>query len=80
MGAKPDSQFSSWFYSSFLRVRGGSGHHGETEELFNPFPSIVSFSVAYMVACQRKYRYRKFQRRRKAGGRAEEPAVGTTGV
>ncbi|TWW76018.1 Dual oxidase 1 [Takifugu flavidus] len=41
------------------------------------FPA-VSFSVAYMVAYQRKYRYRKFQRRRKAGGRAEEPVVGTT--
>ncbi|XP_041853640.1 dual oxidase 1 isoform X2 [Melanotaenia boesemani] len=42
------------------------------------FP-VVSFFVACMVACFRKYRYRKFQRRRrKAGDRTEEPAVGIT--
>lgn len=41
------------------------------------FP-VVSFLVACMVAYLRKYRYRKFQRRRKAGGRTEEPAVGIT--
>ncbi|KAM4573654.1 dual oxidase 1 [Odontesthes bonariensis] len=42
------------------------------------FP-VVSFLVACMVACLRKHRYRKFQRRRrKAGDRAEEPAVGVT--
>ncbi|KAK5867225.1 hypothetical protein PBY51_011737 [Eleginops maclovinus] len=39
------------------------------------FP-VVSFLVACMVAYLRKYRYRKFQRRRKAGDRTEEPAVG----
>lgn len=39
------------------------------------FP-VVSFLVACMVAYLRTYRYRKFQRRRKAGGRTEEPAVG----
>ncbi|XP_037624041.1 dual oxidase 1 [Sebastes umbrosus] len=39
------------------------------------FP-VVSFLVACMVALLRKYRYRKFQRRRKAGDRTEEPAVG----
>jgi len=34
-----------------------------------------------MVAYLRKHRYRKFQRRRgKAGDRAEEPAVGVTGM
>uniref|UniRef100_A0A3B4WR07 NAD(P)H oxidase (H2O2-forming) n=1 Tax=Seriola lalandi dorsalis TaxID=1841481 RepID=A0A3B4WR07_SERLL len=41
------------------------------------FP-VVSFLVAVMVAYLRKYRYRKFQRRRKAGPKAEEPAVGIT--
>ncbi|XP_032379057.1 dual oxidase 1 [Etheostoma spectabile] len=41
------------------------------------FP-VVSFLVACMVAYLRKYRYRKFQRRRKAGDRTEEPAVGIT--
>ncbi|XP_028263680.1 dual oxidase 2 isoform X2 [Parambassis ranga] len=41
------------------------------------FP-VVSFLVAYMVAYLRKYRYRKFQRRRKGGDRTEEPAVGIT--
>uniref|UniRef100_A0A672ITW8 NAD(P)H oxidase (H2O2-forming) n=1 Tax=Salarias fasciatus TaxID=181472 RepID=A0A672ITW8_SALFA len=35
------------------------------------FP-VVSFLVACMVAYLRKYRYRKFQRRRKAGDRTEE--------
>ncbi|XP_040894546.1 dual oxidase 1 [Toxotes jaculatrix] len=39
------------------------------------FPA-VSFLVAGMVAYLRKYRYRKFQRRRKAGAKTEEPAVG----
>ncbi|KAL4005635.1 hypothetical protein ACER0C_005348 [Sarotherodon galilaeus] len=39
------------------------------------FP-VVSFLVASLVAYLRKYRYRKFQRRRKAGDRTEEPAVG----
>ncbi|XP_076588963.1 dual oxidase 1 [Chaetodon auriga] len=39
------------------------------------FP-VVSFLVAYMVAYLRKYRYKKFQRRRKAGERTEEPTVG----
>uniref|UniRef100_H3C2A7 NAD(P)H oxidase (H2O2-forming) n=1 Tax=Tetraodon nigroviridis TaxID=99883 RepID=H3C2A7_TETNG len=39
------------------------------------FPA-VSFLVAYMVAYHRKYRYRKFQRTRKAGDRTAEPAVG----
>ncbi|KAF3854959.1 hypothetical protein F7725_023014 [Dissostichus mawsoni] len=34
------------------------------------------FLVACMVAYLRKYRYRKFQRRRKAGDRTEEPTVG----
>lgn len=33
-----------------------------------------------MVAYLRKYRYRKFQRRRKAGDRTEEPAVGLSGM
>ncbi|KAK9516542.1 hypothetical protein VZT92_024464 [Zoarces viviparus] len=41
------------------------------------FP-VVSFLVACMVAYLRKYRYRKFQRRRKAGDRTEEPAVEVT--
>ncbi|XP_070687320.1 dual oxidase 1 [Pempheris klunzingeri] len=41
------------------------------------FP-VVSFLVACMVAYFRKYRYRKFQRRTKAGAKAEEPAVGIT--
>ncbi|XP_075998434.1 dual oxidase 1 [Genypterus blacodes] len=39
------------------------------------FP-VVSFLVACMVAYLRKYKYRKFQRRRKAVDRTEEPAVG----
>ncbi|XP_062245894.1 dual oxidase 1 [Platichthys flesus] len=39
------------------------------------FP-VVSFLVAYMVAYLRKYRYRKFQRGRKAGAKTEELAVG----
>ncbi|XP_039990207.1 dual oxidase 1 isoform X1 [Xiphias gladius] len=39
------------------------------------FP-VVSFLVACMVAYLRKYRYRKFQRRRRVGSRTEEPAVG----
>ncbi|XP_022048601.1 dual oxidase 1 [Acanthochromis polyacanthus] len=39
------------------------------------FP-VVSFLVACMVAYHRRYRYRKFQRRRKAGGKTEEPAAG----
>lgn len=39
------------------------------------FP-VVSFLVASTVAYLRKYRYRKFQRRRKAGDRTDEPAVG----
>uniref|UniRef100_G3NS64 NAD(P)H oxidase (H2O2-forming) n=1 Tax=Gasterosteus aculeatus aculeatus TaxID=481459 RepID=G3NS64_GASAC len=42
------------------------------------FP-VVSFLVAYMVAYLRKYRYRKFQRKRKAVDRTEEPAVEITG-
>lgn len=33
-----------------------------------------------MVAYHRKYRYRKFQRTRKAGDKMEEPSVGMTGV
>ncbi|KAF1386846.1 hypothetical protein PFLUV_G00099100 [Perca fluviatilis] len=41
------------------------------------FP-VVSFLVACMVAYLRKYRYRKFQRRRKDGDRTEDPAVGIT--
>uniref|UniRef100_A0A3Q3KNH6 NAD(P)H oxidase (H2O2-forming) n=1 Tax=Mastacembelus armatus TaxID=205130 RepID=A0A3Q3KNH6_9TELE len=41
------------------------------------FP-VVSFLVACMVAYLRKYRYKKFQRRRKAGDRTEEPSVGIT--
>ncbi|XP_068459768.1 dual oxidase 2 isoform X3 [Clinocottus analis] len=41
------------------------------------FP-VVSFLVACMVAYLRKYRYRKFQRRRKDGDRTEEPSVGIT--
>ncbi|XP_070828301.1 dual oxidase 1 [Chaetodon trifascialis] len=41
------------------------------------FP-VVSFLVACMVAYLRKYRYKKFQRRRKTGERTEEPAVGIT--
>uniref|UniRef100_A0AAQ4PB93 Dual oxidase n=1 Tax=Gasterosteus aculeatus aculeatus TaxID=481459 RepID=A0AAQ4PB93_GASAC len=41
------------------------------------FP-VVSFLVAYMVAYLRKYRYRKFQRKRKAVDRTEEPAVEIT--
>uniref|UniRef100_A0A671VYG6 NAD(P)H oxidase (H2O2-forming) n=1 Tax=Sparus aurata TaxID=8175 RepID=A0A671VYG6_SPAAU len=41
------------------------------------FP-VVSFLVACMVAYLRKYRYKKFQRRRKAGDRTEGPAVGIT--
>ncbi|XP_069018991.1 dual oxidase 2 [Embiotoca jacksoni] len=41
------------------------------------FP-VVSFLVAYMVAYLRKYRYKKFQKRRKDGDRTEEPAVGIT--
>lgn len=39
------------------------------------FP-VVSFLVASTVAYLRKYRYRKFQRRRKAGDRTDEPALG----
>ncbi|XP_029992823.1 dual oxidase 1 isoform X2 [Sphaeramia orbicularis] len=39
------------------------------------FP-VVSFLVACMVAYFNKYRYRKFQRRRKAADKTEEPAVG----
>ncbi|XP_053175774.1 dual oxidase 1 [Scomber japonicus] len=41
------------------------------------FP-VVSFLVACMVAYLRKYRYKKFQRRRKAAGRADEPALEIT--
>ncbi|KAI3371209.1 hypothetical protein L3Q82_023837 [Scortum barcoo] len=41
------------------------------------FP-IVSLLVACMVAYLRTYRYKKFQRRRKAGNKTEEPAVGIT--
>ncbi|XP_029290224.1 LOW QUALITY PROTEIN: dual oxidase 1 [Cottoperca gobio] len=41
------------------------------------FP-VVSFLVACMVAYLRKYRYRKFQRRSKAGDKTEKPAVGIT--
>ncbi|KAL6106580.1 duox2 [Pungitius sinensis] len=41
------------------------------------FP-VVSFLVACMVAYFRKYRYRKFQRKGKAGDRTEEPAVEIT--
>ncbi|KAG7245490.1 hypothetical protein INR49_010941 [Caranx melampygus] len=41
------------------------------------FP-VVSFLVAVMVAYLRKYRYKKFQRRRKAGAKTEESAVGIT--
>ncbi|XP_042352652.1 dual oxidase 1 [Plectropomus leopardus] len=41
------------------------------------FP-VVSFLVACMVAYLRKYRYRKFQRRRKACDKTEEPPVGIT--
>lgn len=33
-----------------------------------------------MVAHLRKHRYRKFERRRKAGARTEEPAVGISGM
>lgn len=44
------------------------------------FPSAVSFLVAYMVAYHREYRYREFQRRRKAGDGAEEASVGMTGA
>lgn len=40
----------------------------------------VSFLVACMVAYLRKYRYNKFQRRRKAGDKTEESAVGITGM
>lgn len=54
--------------------------HCKTEEFLNHLPSTVSFLVAYMVAYHREYRYRKFQRRRKAGDGAEEAAVGITGV
>ncbi|MED6250401.1 hypothetical protein ATANTOWER_006245 [Ataeniobius toweri] len=40
------------------------------------FP-VVSFMVACLVACLRKYRYRKFQRRKgKAGDKTEEPTLG----
>ncbi len=39
----------------------------------------VSFLVACVVAYLRKYRYRKFQRRRKTGDKTEEPAVGIIG-
>nr|XP_020479336.1 dual oxidase 1-like isoform X2 [Monopterus albus]XP_020479344.1 dual oxidase 1-like isoform X2 [Monopterus albus] len=39
------------------------------------FP-VVSFLVACMVAYLRKYRYSKFERRRKAGDKTEQPAVG----
>ncbi|XP_030587776.1 dual oxidase 1 [Archocentrus centrarchus] len=39
------------------------------------FP-VVSFLVACLVAYLRKYRYKKFQRRRKAGDRTEKQAVG----
>ncbi|KAM3608924.1 uncharacterized protein V6R79_006848 [Siganus canaliculatus] len=39
------------------------------------FPA-VAFLAASMVAYLRRYRYRKFQRRRKSGDRAEEPAAG----
>ncbi|XP_029009702.1 dual oxidase 1 [Betta splendens] len=41
------------------------------------FP-VVSFVVACMVARLRKYRYSKFQRRRKGGHKAEESAVGVS--
>lgn len=47
---------------------------------FDCFIFTVSFLVACMVAYLRKYRYRKFQRRRKAGAKTEEPAVGITGM
>lgn len=46
---------------------------------FDRSSSTVSFLVAYMVAYLRKYRYRKFQRKRKAVDRTEEPAVEITG-
>uniref|UniRef100_A0A3B5RBL3 NAD(P)H oxidase (H2O2-forming) n=1 Tax=Xiphophorus maculatus TaxID=8083 RepID=A0A3B5RBL3_XIPMA len=40
------------------------------------FP-LVSFLVACLVACLRKYRYKKFQRRKgKAGNTTEEPTLG----
>ncbi|KAE8296174.1 Dual oxidase 1 [Larimichthys crocea] len=41
------------------------------------FP-VVSLLVAFMVAYLRKHRYRKFQRRGKAGDRTEGQAVGVT--
>nr|XP_046249135.1 dual oxidase 1 isoform X2 [Scatophagus argus] len=41
------------------------------------FP-VVSFLVACMVAYLRKYRYKKFQRRRKASDKTDKPAVGIT--
>lgn len=44
------------------------------------FGFTVSFLVAIMVAYLRKYRYKKFQRRRKAGAKTEESAVGITGM
>lgn len=47
---------------------------------FDSLTLIVSFLVASMVAYLRKYRYRKFQRRRKAGDRTEGPTVGITGM
>lgn len=47
---------------------------------FDYFTVIVSFLVAYMVAYLHKCRYKKFQRRRKAGDRTEEPAVGIAGM
>ncbi|MEQ2230819.1 hypothetical protein ILYODFUR_033221 [Ilyodon furcidens] len=44
------------------------------------FP-VVSFMVACLVACLRKYRYRKFQRRKgKAGDKTEEPTLGISGM
>uniref|UniRef100_A0A3P9PLI5 NAD(P)H oxidase (H2O2-forming) n=1 Tax=Poecilia reticulata TaxID=8081 RepID=A0A3P9PLI5_POERE len=43
------------------------------------FP-LVSFLVACLVACLRKYRYKKFQRRKgKAGNTTEEPTLGIAG-
>uniref|UniRef100_H2LKU2 NAD(P)H oxidase (H2O2-forming) n=1 Tax=Oryzias latipes TaxID=8090 RepID=H2LKU2_ORYLA len=44
------------------------------------FP-VVSFLVACMVACLRKYRYKRFQRRRRiAGNGTEKPPVGIPGM
>lgn len=89
MGAKLALAYLSLFYSSSLSVSITLTNPSVTSLVSalvvkriscDYFAVIVSFLVAYMVAYLRKYRYRKFQRRRRtAGDRTEGPAVGITG-